>query len=248
MNKIQLQQNRRGEQGSALIYVFIGIALFAALLFTFSKSSTNTSSTGTTGNAKILAAEILSQTEAIATTVNKLLQKGCSESDLRFYKQDAPGGFGNAGNLNGYVPLPLGDPKCQVFYPTGGNMPPPPYNPQMFATDNPGVDSLWGATGHTVIFGVGSDDGNGSCPGCDLIVLVRGITPEICTEINKILNIDPLPIYFNDVDTNNGYQGSATFGKYDELGDSNTPTLNGKSAFCMKDQYYYEFIRVVIAR
>ena len=79
-----MPQSNSREQGSALLYVFIGLILFTGLVFTFSKSFQNSNDLSSPQQGKIAANDILSYTTDISQTVTKLITKGCSENDISF--------------------------------------------------------------------------------------------------------------------------------------------------------------------
>jgi len=99
------------ERGSAIIYVFIGIILFAALALAFSRGMRE--STGNVGQktAKVRAAEILDYAQKIDRTVQKLILNRCSETELNFEYEFS----GAAEYTNASAPV---DGSCNVFAPT----------------------------------------------------------------------------------------------------------------------------------
>lgn len=103
------------ELGSALIYVFIGIALFGILMFVFSRGGNQSSSSLTDQQAKTKAIEIMGRSDSIERAVNKLISKGCSINDLNFYSSHVT----QVGTANPSAPP---DGSCDVYSPNGGKL------------------------------------------------------------------------------------------------------------------------------
>ena len=245
------QRNRQSDQfGGVFVYIFIGIILFAALAFTFSKSMTGTNtSVISTGQANVMASQILEQSNAVAKATEMVLQKGCSETEVKYYLENGPEPFGDPSYHNGWATgAPTGRPECLVFYPTGGKAKPPRFNPDMFILDTPQTPPFWNVTGTNRVIGIGTDDDSSGCPGCELTIGARGLKPAICEQINKLLGL-PYPVnYSGDVHLQQSWEG--TFANWDTQGDiPATEVLIGKSAFCVTDwDGANVFLRVLIAR
>lgn len=116
---MQVHKSRSAEQGSAILYVFIGAILFGALMYSFARStSSGTSATTLTKSDDKL---IISQIDAYATSldvgINNLLSNGCSQNDLRFYHPNFKGATDYAGSAT-YATSPAN--KCHVFAKNGG--------------------------------------------------------------------------------------------------------------------------------
>lgn len=103
------------QRGSALVYVFIGIALFGVLMFVFSRGGSQNSSSLTTQQSKTKAIEIMARADSITRAVDKLMAKGCSINQLNFYSSH----FTQAGTANPTAPV---DGSCDVYSPQGGKI------------------------------------------------------------------------------------------------------------------------------
>src|SRR5690606_22636311 len=97
------------QSGNAFMMVLIGIVLFAALAFTFTRSGRQGISNVSTQEASLIAGDVISYGQAIERGVNRMRMKGVSESDLDFV--GANGLYDNAS---------CNEDKCQVFNAKGG--------------------------------------------------------------------------------------------------------------------------------
>lgn len=175
-------QSARGsdtQRGSAIVYVFIGILLFAALAFVFSRSFHGSDVTMSAAKAKTVASATLDYSQKISRTVAKLLTRGCSEAELDFSN------FRHPADVNFQAPA---DGSCNVFGSAGGRA------PYTLATElgaavmtSPVVfkeDGDWLFTANTMsIAGIGNDSLN------ELIMFASNIDRQVCIEINRMLGI-----------------------------------------------------------
>lgn len=240
----QPNNTRSKESGGALIYVFIGVILFALLVFTFSKSQ-NGSPTATLngGQVKIAASQIINYQSSIARTINKLMSQGCSETQISF-ENDFVTGYNNPN-----APIDL---SCNVFAPGKGkatwkkppSMVPTPDGQYFFS--------------NTKFAGLGEN--GGGIADLDLAIWLRMIPLELCLEINRQLssNLDPLrsadsngipvednnPTFTYNSATSTGvyFQGNLDFSDY--AGDSESGT--GKEGRCIRQHNTAEYIYIGI--
>src|SRR3989338_10858232 len=170
----------KSEHGSAIVYVFIGIALFGALMFLFSRGASQTSPTISAQRAKILATEITDYSTTLEKGVQKLLSKGCSEKEINFA---SPMWFqiGNAGaylvyeNVNGHSPA---DHSCQLFRKEGGGV--IFQQPPKDAIASP--NALYNFTGTMTVLEVGT-----SFPELNVILEVN---KDVCIAVNKLNGVN----------------------------------------------------------
>lgn len=94
------------QSGSAIIYVFVGIILFAALMYTYSRTSQTTAPNMDKKKAHLIASEMLGYANAVEKTVNKRLVEGCSENEINF-DNDKEAGYTN--------PSAPAAGKCDIF-------------------------------------------------------------------------------------------------------------------------------------
>lgn len=161
-----------GERGAAIIYVFIGIILFAALAFTFSRNfSESASSTSQTVNQP-KAIQLISYGDMLSKAANRLLLEGCSISQLNF-KTDRY--TRAAGSNNPKAPL---DGSCDIFAPGKGGVQWRSCDPELCSDPHLYDPMFPDSTGVT---------GLGSRP--EDLVFMQVVSPEVCDAINKRLGL-----------------------------------------------------------
>ncbi len=175
---ICLQNHTRNQSGNVFIFIFLGIALFAALSFVVS-SGLRSSTTGqlSSREVELAASDILSYAQKMQRAVDRVRRKGCSEADINF-DNGAVTGYTNAGGP--------ADNICDIFHPDGGAM--AWISPQ--SAVNTGGE--WIITGQNCI----TDLGTGGA-GCDsdsesneeLLIILPNVTSAVCTEINRQLDV-----------------------------------------------------------
>jgi hypothetical protein len=248
----------KSEHGSAIVYVFIGIALFGALMFLFSRGSSNKNDIYDKNSEKLVVDEFLSYGNYMETEISKLLMNGCSETDLSFYHPNfwAAWNYGGAWKYGASPP----DNKCSVFDPKGGGA--KWSSPPKKIYDSGTYDYLF-----TGIVGV-KDIGKNGCPDTELMMLLQ-VPRATCLAANVQLNNSNTngnpPIYnYNIYENIPGNKRSAInyfhfgwgnnyFGCGQTIGNGAAPNgseLIGKTAGCYQVQNteYYYLYRVLMAR
>ncbi|MBX2834400.1 MAG: hypothetical protein KTR28_05470 [Micavibrio sp.] len=180
--KKKTKSDRHSEQGNALLIILIGVALFAALSFTVSRSmNSSTTEKLSAQQASLAASEIITYAQRMERAVNSIRNKGASESDISFQ---------NSG-LNTYENTNCTANMCRIFHPQGAGMQwiSPPEN-----STNSGD---WIITGATCIPDLGT--GSTNC-GSDtdtsneeLILTLTNINQTVCESINAGMGIDGIP-------------------------------------------------------
>lgn len=155
------------QSGNVLIYTLIGIVLFAAVMFSLSKGSDNSTGIASKGNAKLQAQQILAYSDSLRNGVEKLLNKGCSETQIAF---DHP----SIWYTNPNAPP---DKSCHVFAAQGANL-------KLLNPQNYGAEGFVFAGGCSFP-GLGSSNG---VAGRELAFSIKGISKETCVELNKMTN------------------------------------------------------------
>lgn len=243
------------QSGNALVIILITIALFAALMFTFTRSSNNGSTKVLSdSDSQLVATEILDYARDIEGAVNRLVARGCSENEISFdYDSDNDGNW-----LEDNTSSPA-DFSCHVVYPqTGGGHYVETSEAQdrgwMLRTDvtYPGVIAPWAY----MVDGVGEDSNH------DLIWFIPSVSREVCLQINTILGVDN-PSGNPPRDTTGsaiegiGFNGETSPLMFNEI---DAPELSGRHTGCYvtDDQAgasnaydgtdYYYFYHVLLAR
>lgn len=212
------------EQGSAIWFILLAVALLAALTMTMTRSSDTVEQSGDAERARILASDLMRYTGGIKAAIDRMLTSGISESDLCFHTA----GWGNS-DYNA--------PSCataanQIFGAAGAAV---PFRAFDFASD-------WRIFGsHTVL--------NLETTATELIIHAR-VSGAICREINHMLNIEnPLGDAPADAIQNIiPFVGSYTLAAADNTIGNEATSLASKEAGCRKDGSSYYFYQVLIKR
>lgn len=188
---------KSSERGSAVIFILLAIALFAALAFSFIKSGQQSVGSMSAQKASLAASEVLEYAQRLERTVDKLRRNGCSEKDLSYYI---------AGNTSyaDYAHTPTTPDECNILNASGGGMSPPTFNEEGYL--DPAVNSTFYTNEAELIYLRIDDVGttaNGEASN-DLLFYVRGLTRPICEQINQKLKLS--------IDLN--YATYVTFQKY----------------------------------
>lgn len=101
----------KNQNGNALIFILIAIALLGLLTVTLSRSGDSTNDTGDFEQNQIVASEILTYAKSIENAVQMLLSRGCGENDISF-ENNIVAGYTN----------PPDTPPCKIFDAAGAGM------------------------------------------------------------------------------------------------------------------------------
>jgi len=177
------------QSGNIFVFILVGIFLFGALIYTFTRTSETGSSNFSKQEAKIAAQEILNYSRIVEDAVDRLRRNGCSESEIS---------FSNTLTLFYYNPNSPLDESCHVFAANGGNI------QVLEARKNWLENSL----SHIATFGdyvytsyirvenIGTDN-------TELIIYIPYIEKIVCESINDLMDIStPIP---QDVISGTGY-------------------------------------------
>lgn len=210
---------RLRQSGNAVVFILIGVALFGALAYTFTRGARTGQGNLSATQARVAAQELA----AFLTTVNKAFQKlrqnGCSENDISFAYTGTNGTMGTSGS--NHPSTAPGDYSCHIFRAEGGgvtmNIDPEKYqlSYDQIAAVSPGNqgnhDNFYFRQTTAKNIGVGTDAN-------DLMMHFNFIRPEVCKAYNTVNN---LTIDYSVADTgpivgdeNTGYVGKETLCRY----------------------------------
>ena len=155
------------QSGNAVIFILVAIALFAALAYTFMRSAQTGQGNMTAGQAKLAAQEIINHGGNVSRAIEKLLSRGCSETQISFE------------NIYDYDPFHLNtnsppSKECHVFDPAGGNVTP---------LEDKWTGDIFYYTGSDAITGVGTTCAGPSC--AELSMNLWSIPQNLCDELNR---------------------------------------------------------------
>lgn len=239
---------RNAENGSAIVYVFVGIALFGALMFMFSRGGSQNAQGFTKQQSVVKAQSIIEYGNAVAAAVNKLASNGISENDISFATDIFKTKDGTIINPAGKFPN-CAVATCKVFDTQGGKVT-ALYPADLGSLDSTSANSapLRGALiAHTVsVIDVGT-----SLP--ELVLSFHSIPREVCAEINNLLDnkFTTNPPVGDSVTNSDEYTGAFP-SSFVTIGDSNDSWAESKSAYCYQfsssipDMFVYQ--KVAIAR
>lgn len=166
------------QSGNVLFVILIAVALFAALSYAVSQSSTGTQSISDE-SISLKVDQVLEFGQNVKSAVHFIYtENGISESDIRFAHPDLSASYGDPSALNE---------EQMVFHPSGGGVTyrAPP------SGINDGTD--WFFTGVSCVSNVGTGM-TGACGGAgasasELIAILPNVTEEACIKINEKLGV-----------------------------------------------------------
>jgi hypothetical protein len=225
----------RSENGNALIIILAGVFLFAALMFTFTKSGQKGTGNLTKQQTKIAAQEILSYAQLVEGAVDRVRRNGCSENEISF-ENAVVSGYSNPNAPN--------DKSCHIFEPEGGKITYSQPN-QRWLDDSHSIYQIFGdvlVTGSARIIGLGTTN-------TDLLYIVPFIKKEICESINQTLDLTGISLTPDDASASK-FLGQYTTSATPDLGDD-VAALQGKQTFCNRNTDtgdFYAFTHVLLIR
>ena len=225
---------RSSERGNAVIFILVALALFAALAYTFMRSAQTGQGNMTAGQTKLAAQEIINHANSVAKTIDRLRQRGCSETELSLENV-----YDTA-----YHIYPAAPTQCRVYDPAGGNLTPLKPDPAWF---NDGEEVIIYFTQGDAIQDVGTTCGVGSC--AELNMNIWEIKKELCDELNRQLGIT-----FSSIPTSALWGCPYNNGTYSCGGNSvnigfTNANLRGRKAVCYSDNSFsYVFNYVLLER
>ena len=212
-------QNNNKQSGNILIYILGAIFLLGLLIVTIRGS--NTSSSGVTEeNMMIRISEIQQYGAELENSIAFILQKGFSETEIKFSHPDADPNYG----------LISDNPERQVFHRDGGAA---TYRKAPKEIQSTPTQWLFNAQNNIPL--VGSTNNSNSNNDVELIAFLPNVTKQFCVTLNEKLGItNPSNSPPND---NGGVEFSAEFnGSFDmseTIGDSGN-LLDGKTEGCFE--------------
>lgn len=193
----------------------IGVLLFGALMFAFSRGARQGDNNLSEKKSVIVAQDILALAQKTERTVNRLLSRGCSESQLSFYNA-THNPYNNAAAPTDF--------SCHVFHSHGGGLsftpPGPLWYDNRFATHS--------GYGEIIFAGNAQMDNSGTQPLADLILWVPFVNPAVCQSLNKTLGLAAMPVF-----TQGPYAGHHFSGSFTATWD-NRVTPAGLNAACVQ--------------
>ncbi len=222
----------RTQSGNVFLIILIGIGMFAALMFTFSRGIQQ----GTEGlsgrQAELAASDIVSYGQQVQRGVERLIARGISETDIS---------FANPVDTNYTNPHCSGDNRCLVFHPDGGAVAwkSPPQGVNYTSADYfIGPNRVGSADGTTLNIGTSARD----------LVIMLPVNEAVCAAINGLTS--KLDIWANGSTANTAtrFTGNYAAGGGAAISFSSTSHQPVSGCFCegalpctppAKQSYYY---------
>ena len=224
------------ESGNVFFIIMIGIVMFAALMFTFSRGVRQGTESMSGREAELAASDIVAYGQKIQRGIERVISRGVSESDISFVNP-VDTAYVNAGCL---------DSKCQIFNPAGGAV--------AWKNAPSGANN-----GELYFFGpnrVGTVDGitkNIGTTARDLVIMLR-VNPNICDSINGITSKLSTWKSSGPVNSTIRFTGDYTVAPATAISHDNDPSqptagcfCTGVGAACLSTDPHY-FFNVLIAR
>lgn len=221
----------RFEKGNALLYVLIGVGLFAMLSYTLSRNVDVGSTTISAEQVDLKANELINHAQQVSQAIQQMLMTGSRIEDIDFVlPTDAA--FNTPPNLN------------KIFHPSGGGI--NVFNGQdleLYSVPNPfgpGIGGWQSMTATNVEWTPTS--------AVDIIYTFGKVAPEICSKINKILIGDPT-IPGTTVGWSNTFVEGA--GSNNNFVKADCATCDGKYNYCIQQTAYpnnYMFYNIVASQ
>lgn len=234
---------RNPESGSAIFYIFIAVAMLAALSFAVSQSSRSSGKSLTEDRAQLAASEVISYGDTVAKSVGQLRLRGTPDYAVLFSHINANATYGVYDT----------EPRAEVFNPQGGGV------IYRRAPDLAGIGAplVYNYIGAYAVDDIGTTCTTADCS--ELLMTVQGLRKEVCQLANKLLGLgevtdeppqeaaEPVTPYFAGAATGTPvpYTYVDTIG--DDVGSS---PLRGKTAGCYfnSGSTSYIYFQVLLAR
>ena len=225
------------EAGSAILWVLMAVALFAALNFAFNSGSRVSTSNLTDSEATAYANQIIQYGNEVKSAVKRMQLRGCRDTEISFENNVV------AGYTNPNSPT---DKSCHVFDIAGGGLTFNIFNENAFI-ESPFNNREPQFKGAIQIDGVGTSES-------DLHMVVHDLKQGVCLKINNILSITnpsgEAPEDGNDI--NSIFTGTYSPTAGDGIGDDAGSGLSGEKKFCRDTDTsaikFHQYATVLIAR
>lgn len=226
VNLMPQSNHKKGQQGNVFIIILMGVILFGALGYTFSRSANKGTGNLTKQQAKIAAQEILNYARLVEGAVDRVRRNGCSESEISFDSN----ALSNYNNANSPV-----DNSCHIFKSEGGKISVLEI-PNKWIVEKPSVNhkayqEIYISSRHCV-----EDVGETGCTIPELTFMISYLKQNICDQINHSLGIDVELYDTNSFTLQNSNRADGTFvlGPQEEI--DNDSDINGRFYMCVRTE------------
>lgn len=211
----------KNQNGSAIVWILVAVALFAALTYAFNSTSRVSIGNLSSAQAESYANEIIAYGNDVRTAVKRLRLRQCTDDEISFENNVV------AGYANGNSPASN---KCHIFESEGGGL--TWKNPPTSAINGSGQYAF---TASNEFDSTGNTCGAATCS--ELVLFITDVSDAVCIEINNsfgIINPSSAPPTDTDFTTTPQFIGNYTYATTigDEAGGLNL--VNQKSG-CFRD-------------
>jgi hypothetical protein len=218
---------RNAERGSVLIYIFIAVAVLAALTFAVSRGNREGLSTIEKERAELYVTQIMDYVGVIRRAVQTIMINNARPEDICFHS--VRWGHDDYDPVPG-APVECPNPDFAVFGASGGGagftVPATDLLDSSFA-DQP-LYGRWHFTGANSVMGVGSD--GATADNSELLMVLPYIKRDVCVAINRRLQ-NPNPETISQDDPN--FNISTPFaGSFSAGAILNAANVNGRRSGC----------------
>lgn len=219
-----ITNTRPHENGNAIWFVLVAVALLAALTMAVTRSSDTTEQTGDIERVRIQASDLLRYIKGVEAAVDNMLLRGISESDVCFHDS----GWGN----NDYNGASCANSANRIFDIEGAGL--------TWRTFN--YVTSWDIFGSHLVQDLETSN-------TDLIMQAQ-VSGALCRELNTMLGIPNTggDAPEDDIQGIYRFNGSYAAAAPDNIIGDDDPVFAGKSAGCRKDGSDYYFYQVLIKR
>lgn len=230
----QHNKHINSESGNAFFIVMVGVVLFGALMFTFSRGARQGGDNLTEKQAGIAASDIITYAQKVERGVQRVYGRGYSENSISFVNSF----------YSGHENAACTDPRCEVFSSRGGGV-----GFKRLEGDWSLSATNWIYNGNNQVMGIGRDCNNASC--VELLMLLEDVPLSLCTAINEQIGLtsnNVPPPADGDIDTVL-FTSTFSYNATNDLGDGATE-LDGVRTGCFLDNASgdYYFYHVLLER
>ncbi len=249
------------QNGNALWFILIGVALLGALTIILSRGGSSVDQSGDFERRSIEASRIMRTVKSYEVAIQQLLQLGCSENSISFWHDSNADGVED-NNDTYFNPNSPADHSCHVFDVNGGGL---TYtDPQEDWIDDisptPQYSGEWFFNGTTCVEGIGTGTNvncNASNQQQELLVFLPYIEYSLCVQLNRMNDV---PTVGNTPPQDHNSAWPAAWAYF--IGNYNTNTrsissangIDGQHSACFEgggtgpDTGTYHFYHVLIQR
>ena len=242
LKKTAMNQNRSRstESGNALFMILIGVVLFAALSFTFTRNNQQNADSLTQRQSELAASDIVTYAQRVSRTVDSMLSKSYSETQISFEGMES---------TIPYTNIHCTEANCKVF---GGST----YGIQQSIPLDTWMDTAqtgnyafkkWYITSQYCIPSLPDSTICSGDKGNDLVMVLPYLKKSLCEMINTKLHLPvpvPTPSSMGTIDAAHQFSGNFNVSAF-VLSDS---ALEKQSSGCVQTGTTYYFYQVLMQR